>query len=158
MIARHREPVGCARVGCGSLARAGSIYCDEGCRFFRGSQPGVQPQDDSDLDLHALTLREKLAGGGPLTRRIARYGTHPCRGCGRETIPGRLYCSESCRAEARQRPQVVELDGEVLTVLGHAERLGIGRSTLYRRLQLGLSLEDALKRPVDPEMRRRAVG
>jgi hypothetical protein len=67
-----------------------------------------------------------------------------------------MYCSGRCRGRARQgKKAVVELDGITATPLDHAARLGLGASTLYRRLQLGLSVHEALTRPIDQEMGRR---
>lgn len=151
--ARLFQPVPCADPGCGLLARAGGIYCGR-C----GPPNELTPQDDSDLDIHVLTLRERLADGGPLLRRIARYGTHDCALCQRQALPGRLYCSPSCRREARRSgPAQVELDGVAAPLLDHARRLGLNPSTVYRRLQLGLSPIEALTRPVDTTMRRSAA-
>lgn len=148
------QPVPCADPGCGKLARPGGIYCAD-----RRLSAEPVPQDDGDLDIHVLTLRERLADGGPWLRRIARYGTHPCGLCGRQALPGRLYCSPGCRrAVRRQGPAEVELDGVAAPLLEHARRRGLNPSTVYRRLQLGLSPEEALMRPVDQEMRRRSAA
>jgi predicted nucleic acid-binding Zn ribbon protein len=97
-----------------------------------------------------LTLRERLAGGGRLMSRLERYGPAECGVCGGASLPGRLYCSSRCRYLARYRGQAlrVELDGIKATPLEHARRIGMGRSTLYRRLQLGLDPATALTVPV----------
>lgn len=119
--------------------------------------PPVEPSDDLDLDV--LLLSEKLAGGGPLTRRLERYGSPSCHRCSRPALPGRLYCSELCRWHARRgAAAVIELDGIRARPLEHAVRRGIGRSTFYRRLQLGLTPAQALTRPIDAAMRQRFAG
>ena len=151
--ARHAQGVPCA-AGCGVLAAAGRIYCT-GC--LAAPVPPLEPSDDLDLDV--LLLREKLAGGGRLTRRIAKYGRGHCMRCTRPTLPGRMYCSELCRWHARRGDAaIIELDGVRARPLEHAARRGIGRSTFYRRLQLGLTPAQALTRPIDAAMRQRFAG
>lgn len=154
--ARCFQPVPCAILGCGDQAEPGCIYCQE-CRD-RAAEPLndkearlLQERDDVDVVL----LRERLAGKGPMMRRLKRQGTHPCGLCGRPSLPGRQYCSERCRTRARagERSQV-ELDGTVATLLEHAARIGLGRSTVYKRLKLGMTPVEALTRPIDLEMRR----
>ena len=150
---RHIPGEPCA-VGCGQLAAPGRIYC-AGCV----AAPRPPSEGCAEPDVQVLTLSERLAGGGPLTRRLAKYGPSVCGVCGGDSMPGRLYCSGKCRSRAR-RPGAgeVELDGVTATPLAHADRLGLGRSTLYRRLQLGLSVQEALTRPVNQEMRGRFHG
>lgn len=151
--ARHAQGVPCA-AGCGVLAAAGHIYC-RGC--LDAPVPLVEPSDDLDLDV--LLLREKLAGGGRLTRRLTRYGRGHCMRCPQPTLRGRMYCSERCRWHARRGDfATIELDGVRARPAEHAARLGIGRSTFYRRLQLGLTPEQALRRPIDVAMRQRFAG
>lgn len=151
--ARSFTPVPCADPGCGLIARPDGIYCGQ-C----GPPDELTPQDDSDLDIHVLTLKERLAEKGPLLRRIARYGTHPCHLCERQALPGRLYCSPGCRREAwRGKAVQVELDGVTAPLLAHARTRGLNPSTVYRRLQLGLTPIEALTKPVDASMRRGAV-
>jgi len=106
-------------------------------------------------DIIVLTLSEKLAGGGRYSRRLAKYGPSLCRICCEPSIPGRLYCSDRCRWRARRGEAfTIKLDGIEARPLEHADRLGIGRSTFYRRLQLGLTVTEALTRPIDESMRR----
>lgn len=148
MSARYPQGVPCA-AGCGLLAAAGHIYCRPASESAAGDR-------DGDLDIDVLTLRDRLADGGRLTRRLSRYGKAFCRLCDSPALPGRLYCSDACRTRARRGDgAVVELDGVVARPLQHASRLGLAPSTLYRRLQLGMSLEVALKKPIDQEMKRR---
>jgi len=139
-------------LGCGETAEPGAIYCAE-CR----GRAIERLEADSELDVEILIFQEVLEGG-PVTRRLERQGTHPCGLCGRPAVPGRQYCSDRCRTRARagERGQV-KLNGMVATFLEHAARRGLGRSTVYKRLKLGLTPLEALTRPVDPEMRRRAL-
>lgn len=151
--ARLFQPSPCADPGCGKLARPGGIFC-AGRRLAE-----LVPQDDEDLDVHVLTLRERLAGDGPWLRRIRRYGTHPCALCGREALPGRRYCSPGCRGVARnQGAAEVELDGVRAPLLEHARRRGLSPGTVYGRLGSGLTPEEALTRPVNEEMRDRRMS
>lgn len=153
MIARHIEGVPCA-AGCGALAAAGRIYC----------YPCLDAPDEpeaplADPDIQVLVLRERLANGGPIMRRLARYGASACCLCSEPALPGRLYCSDGCRWRARRGQAFkIELDGVVARPLEHAARRGVAPSTLYRRLQLGMSLEAALTVPVNEVMRRRRSG
>lgn len=151
--ARHFEPVECAYYSmCGGTAEPGRIYCRE-CRRGRGPRYLSGQAGEPDPEVEAETLRERLAGGGKHTRRIAKYGHRSCIRCEEPAMPGRLYCSSRCRFQV---PVEIELDGVTMTPIKHAARRGIGHSTFYRRLQLGLSVEEALARPIDEAMRRRA--
>lgn len=147
--ARIFQPVGCADPGCGAMARPGSIYCGE----CDGRTERV-PQDDSDLDVHHLTLRERLFERGKLLRRIDRYGTGPCVSCGRPSLPGRQYCSSGCRTRGRRGTFVI--GGKEATLLEHARLFGLNPSTVYRRLQLGMTPIEAITKPIDEMMSSRA--
>jgi hypothetical protein len=133
------------------MALPGGIYCGA----CDGEDVQHVAQDDEDLDIHRLTLRERLAEGGRLLRRIERYGIRPCVTCGRPSVPGRQYCSSGCRAD-RKHPGIFEVGGQRATLLQHARRFGLNPSTVYRRLQLGMSPIEALTKPIDETMAGRS--
>jgi hypothetical protein len=51
----------------------------------------------------------------------------------------------------------VVLDDIEAKPLAHARRLGISDALYYKRRRSGASVEEALTRPIDEEMRRRAA-
>lgn len=105
-----------------------------------------------------VLLKERMAGQGSNLERVRDLGTHPCPICDGPALPGRLYCSDVCRTRARagEGPTVV-IDGIESKPLAHAERLGISKALFYHRIRGGASVEEALTRPLNEEMQRRAM-
>jgi hypothetical protein len=147
----------CRTIGCEDFTEEGSDYCPK-CNELRRQKPPPRPVRAGERDVEHLLLREAIAGSGPHTRRVRKQGTHPCRICEGPSLPGRLYCSDICRARARRgEAMVVEIDGIKGRPIDHMRRLGVSEAVFYKRLRKGLSVREALTRPIDREMRRRAM-
>lgn len=146
----------CRTIGCVGFTEERSRFCSE-CNEARAQKPPPWPVRPSDRDVHRVLLKEALAGGGPHTERMRERGAEECRLCGGPSLPGRTYCSDLCRGRARRR-QVGEIviDGIRAKPLAHARRLGISKGLFYHRRRRGASVREALTRPIDEEMQRRA--
>lgn len=149
-------PTLCAIIGCGEDAQAGRIYCGQ-CRG-RLRDPLETHLEPEDRDLHVLTLRERLAGGGPISDSVERHGTGKCLVCQGPTLPGRSHCSSPCRTRARQSGGTrVVVDGVEAPIAKHLLRIGLSKGAFYARLRAGKSVSEALGQKPDEEMRRRAA-
>lgn len=140
----------CANPGCGGMAAKGKIYCGDCARSAR-------PYGDDITDVDTVLLGERLGQKLNWGYRIARHGLHDCALCGREALPGRQYCSNGCRDDARKKkPARYVVDGISASIIKHAKRLGIPQSTVYKRMARGMTAEEALTTPVDEVMSRRS--
>lgn len=148
-------PAPCAVIGCGEDAVRG-IYCPS-CRGRLHEPLGARLEPDG-RDVHVLTLRERLAGGGPLMAAVERHGHGKCLGCKGPTLPGRAHCSPVCRAEARRAGGArVVVNGVEAPIAEHLLRIGLSKGAFYARLRAGRSIAEALGQEPNEEMRRRAA-
>lgn len=156
--ARYGSFCPCARHGaCGGIAVPGSIYC-ESCREERGRRRAREGEDA--VDLEEATLMERLGGDGPWLKRVRTVGTQKCAwpDCVRACLPGRRYCGSKCRRRVQvEGPPAITINGVKAPLLVHARRVGILPGTVYKRLRLGMTAEEAITTPLDQEMRRRSA-
>jgi hypothetical protein len=105
---------------------------------------------ERDLDIHTEVMEERLRGGRHWQDRIEKEGTHPCGLCGRPALPGRLYCSPSCRGRApRVGGGLLLFDGVEASLVEHARRLGLDKSTVLKRVSRGMDPAEALTAAID---------
>lgn len=129
------EAIQCAN-GCHELALPNSRWC-RACRDANYSKSPL-----SDLD-----NPESLPIG--TVKRTERMGAVACLICGRPSPRGRMFCSSACRYIDRQQGGVkITIDGITATIREHADRVGVNRVTVSRRLSWGCSLEEAFHRPM----------
>lgn len=146
----------CRTIGCEGFTESESDFCGA-CNHGRSQRPPPRVVRPGERDVDLVLLRERMAGGGPHLDRVEDHGTHPCPICEGPALPGRLYCSDVCRARARRGEGLrIVLDGIEAKPLEHAKRLGISEALFYKRIRSGASVEEALTRPLDEEMQRRA--
>lgn len=148
-------PTICAIIGCGEDAWRG-IYCPS-CRG-RLREPLGARLEPEDRDLYVLTLRERLAGGGPLMAAVERYGTGECLVCEGPTLPGRVHCSARCRTQGRRDGGIrVVVSGVTAPIAEHLLRIGLSKGAFYARLRAGKTIAEALDQEPNEEMKRRAA-
>lgn len=154
--ARYGATEKCAVLGCGGTAAPGGVYCRK-CQS-KAAKPLEETDSEEWGDIQLLLFSEKVRGENTTASLIERYGTRPCGICGKPSLPNHQYCSERCRTRARMgEQQMIEIDGIVASVPEHAHRLGIKDNTFYKRMRKGVSIKEALTKPIDKEMRRRAL-
>lgn len=68
-----------------------------------------------------------------------------------------MYQVRRVLTKRRNQPRILTMNGKTMDVEGWARVTGIKSKTIYERLRLGWSVEDALTMPVKPTHRGRKV-
>jgi hypothetical protein len=141
------------------MSLPGLTLCSE-CRQYRDKEVHP-PIEERDLDVHIEVMEEQLRGERKVQEAIEREGTHPCAICGRPSLPGRYCCSDRCRGVARHGRGVrFVVDGVEGTLREHAERLGLKKKTVQKRIERGADVIEAFHATVDsrPLWKRRTLS